>query len=232
MRWKLVIFDCDGVLVNSEPLYARAFTELVEGLGCRLLPGAALDLVRGKSLHDCLVLLESRMTITVPDDFEKRFRQRVSELLRTDLSTIDGIETTLDLLPVPYCVASNSPLAVVTAMLTSVGLIGRFCARIYSAHAAGRWKPDPYVFLHAAASLQVEPCECAVVEDSEAGISAALAADMGVFGYDPVSVLQAHKRVRCFSNMSDLPVLLGVDNASVAERVRHSADPYVQSEQQ
>jgi HAD superfamily hydrolase (TIGR01509 family) len=211
MQWQCVIFDCDGVLVNSETLYADILAEMSAELGLALTRSAALTLARGRALADCIREIEARISRPVPSDFEKTFRLRCSDIFQSQLRAIEGIDDVLNRIPVPYCIASNSPLGSTRSMLRITGLSKHFGNRIYSSHQVRRWKPDPGVFLYAAARMSVEPQACAVIEDSEAGVKAAVAARMGVFVYTPppgVNELWTRGAGITFSRMSDLPDLL------------------------
>jgi HAD superfamily hydrolase (TIGR01509 family) len=174
-----VIFDCDGTLVDSETLSAEVFSELLAGLGHAAEPGEILLAFRGRQLATCIAELRARFG-TIPADFEAAFRARTFEVYRERLREIAGAAELLGALVHPVCVASNAPRAKIELCLEATGLARFFGGRIYSAYEVGAWKPDPGLFLHAAAAMGAAPARCLVVEDSEAGVVAARAAGMRV----------------------------------------------------
>jgi HAD superfamily hydrolase (TIGR01509 family) len=210
MSWRCIIFDCDGVLVNSECVYASVFAQMASNLGAPLTFLASLELVRGRPLPNCIQDLENIIGRPVPNDFERRFRSRCSRQFRSRLSAIEGVEVALSQLSVPYCVASNSPLNKIILMLKTVELFHYFRDRIYSGYELRKWKPDPALFLNAATQMGFQPFECAVVEDSEIGVSAARVAGMGVFALaeQPYAKRLQANGALTLPKLSNLPELL------------------------
>jgi HAD superfamily hydrolase (TIGR01509 family) len=174
-----IIFDCDGTLVDSEGVQAEVFSELLAGQGWTLGAADCLAAFRGRRLAACMAELETRFG-KLRHDFETAFRARAGELLMTQLREIEGATALLDALAHPICVASNAPRAKIEMCLAITGLGRFFGERIFSAYEVGAFKPDPGLFLHAAAAMRAEPARCLVVEDSEPGVVAALAAGMPV----------------------------------------------------
>lgn len=174
-----LIFDCDGTLVDSEGLQAEVFSEFAAAMGGELSAADALAAFRGRRFTDCMADLEARFGALRPN-FEPAFRARTAVLLRERLREIDGASAMLAALTLPMCVASNAPRAKLELCLATTGLARFFGDRVFSAYEVGRWKPDPGLFLHAAQAMGVEPSRCLVVEDSEPGVVAALAAGMQV----------------------------------------------------
>lgn len=180
-----VIFDCDGTLVDSEPLSALVFAEALAEHGLSITPAAALEAFRGRRFALCVAMAEGMLGRTLPPDFEPMLRDRTAAAFRERLRPIDGAGALLATMPLPFCVASNAPRAKTELALTLTGLRPFVGERIFSAYDVGAWKPDPGLFLHAAAALGLPPADCLVVEDSEAGVMAGLAAGMRVVALLP-----------------------------------------------
>jgi phosphoglycolate phosphatase len=208
---KLVIFDCDGVLVDSEPIVNRVFVELLSEIGWFLTYEQAAQLFVGKSSATCLEIVEQKLGKPVPPDFLDRCREREVDALNRELKSVSGIESVLENLTLPKCVASNSSLRHVHLVLQLTGLIHHFNDKLFSAAQVERPKPFPDVYLHAAQQMGISPDQCVVIEDSVPGVQAGCAAGMKVFGYaqqsdrDALVTAGAHL---IFDQMSDLLELL------------------------
>lgn len=176
----LVIFDCDGTLVDSEVVAAQAWSEQVAGYGVELSAEEALARFRGVSMTWCLAHIEQLRGQALPQDFERQLRAHMAQLLEQHLQPINGALDMVEKLHLPFALASNAPHHKIELCLRVTGLLPHFAGRIFSAYDVQRWKPDPALFLHAAAQLGVAPEHCAVVEDSLPGIQAGLAAGMKV----------------------------------------------------
>ncbi len=183
VKFQAVIFDCDGVLVDSETLACRVLVEYVAELGLTLALEEAIALFKGRKMAESVVDVEQRLGRAVPDGFVPNFRARCAEAFQTHLKPIPGVEIVLRTLSVPFCVASSGPREKMELTLGITGLRAYFENRIFSAYEVGSWKPDPGLFLHAAQALNIRPRVCAVVEDSLPGVQAGVAAGMTVFGY-------------------------------------------------
>ena len=208
MGIELVIFDCDGVLVDSEGITTGAYIDCLADVGLTWRHEEAIEHFRGGRLADVVAQAEAELGRPLPPDFTQTFRAVLFERLRRDVRPVTGIVEALDALPYPVCVASNGPRAKMDATLGSTGLMVRFVGRVFSAYEVGCFKPEPGLFLHAAATLGARPERCAVVEDSDAGVRAAVAAGMHALAYDGHGVgLKAEGATR-FSDMRDLPALL------------------------
>ena len=198
-----VIFDCDGVLVDSEPTSNRVLAELLTEVGLPTTTEESMATYMGKSWVTNLELIEERLGKPPPDDFTARYRA-LCDVALADVQPVDGILEVLDALDLPSCVASSGPHVKMAVTLGVTGLLARFEGRIFSAvdlpH--GRGKPAPDLFLHAAREMRFDPKTTAVVEDSEPGVEAGVAAGMQVFGYR----IDAPTR---FEHMRELPELLG-----------------------
>ncbi len=185
-RFDLVIFDNDGVLVDSEPIANGILAELLTSYGLAMTTEGCIERYLGSTLARVRALVEAELGHPIPDDFETTYRATVYPRLAESVTAIRGVATVLDRLDadgVATCVASSAIHQRIQITLTTAGLIDRFEGRLFSAEDVGRGKPAPDLFLHAAASLGVAPGRCAVVEDSPAGVEAANAAAMTAFGY-------------------------------------------------
>ena len=202
-----LIFDLDGTLVESEGLCNQAFLELLPELN---EPVTALARrYRGKKLSVIIADIELRIGRALPREFETRYRERVAELFDCGLQPVAGVEAMLQQTSGPRCVASSAPRSKIEKALRLTRLSTYFGDRIFSSYEVGSWKPEPQLFLHAAASMGFEPPHCVVVEDSEVGVEAALSAGMRVLRYAPDSEQDIASNCRSFSRMEELPGLLG-----------------------
>ncbi len=178
----LLIFDCDGVLVDSEGLSCQLDAELLTEFG---VPYTAEDVARefiGVSLKDQIARIKGEHGITLPADFSERLNRRLFARFETDLKPIEGVREAILALPVPRCVASSSVPERIALSLRVTGLSDLF-DHIFSATQVPRGKPAPDLFLHAAAQMGVGAEECVVIEDSTAGVQAAVAAGMRIIGF-------------------------------------------------
>ena len=205
-----VIFDCDGVLVDSEPIAMSVWVEMAAEHGYSLGFADALTAFRGGEMRRCIAHFEGLLGGSVKADFVADFRTRSAARFEAELLPIAGIHPVLDKLTVPFCVASNGPEEKMAVSLRICGLMHYFRDRIVSAYRVGFFKPDPGLFLAAAQRLGVEPQRCAVVEDSLPGVQAGIAAEMSVFAYcEPhESELFSRQGAHPFSQMSALLGLL------------------------
>ncbi len=202
--FKLVIFDCDGVLVDSEPIANRTFAEEVRKLGIPFSDQEAQTEFPGTTLAKCIEYVEKKFQIKLPEDIGPRFRARSFINFTNELKPVEGVKDILDRIKIPTCVASNGPKNKMIHNLGIVQFLSYFEEKLYSAYDIQRFKPDPGIFLHAADQLGVSPRECIVVEDSIHGFEAGLAAGMKVFGYAPHHHINRLQEVSYFSTMLDL----------------------------
>lgn len=210
----LVIFDCDGVLVDSEPLQLRALLDVAATVGFVMSLPTAIDRFRGAKMADVVRTIEEQIGHPTPADFVTTVRARQAEAFARELRAVDGVREALERLPMPCCVASSGPVEKVRLSLTITGLLDRFADHIFSSYQIGSWKPEPGLFLHAAASMGFAPKETVVVEDSILGVRAGVAARMRVLGYaDRARAPElAAAGAEVFAAMSDLPgLILGTD---------------------
>jgi HAD superfamily hydrolase (TIGR01509 family) len=213
----LVIFDCDGVLVDSETLALgcarRAFSEL----GVELSAERARDLFLGLSQPAMRATARAGLGLELPDGFETRLTRLTVEAFERELKGVEGLREALEGLAVPVCVASSSSPERIRASLQIVGYTDLFPGTVFSASEVARGKPAPDLFLHAAAQLGVLPDKCLVIEDSAPGIEAAGRAGMTAFGFTG-GAHAAGERYReklreagaqtIFDDMSELPLLI------------------------
>ncbi len=210
--YKLIIFDCDGVLVDSEPLAAAVISEMAAELGLNIPQAEAEQRFNGRKVGEWIKELEAAAGRPLADSFIPEFRHRSALKFAAELKAVPGVKTLLEHLPIPFCLASSGPLSKINQTLTKTELLPYFAGRIFSGYEVGAWKPDPALFLHAAAACNTPAQDCAVVEDSRVGVEAGLAAGMTVFHYQPRDQVQlpAHERLVKFTSMQTLPSLLNL----------------------
>jgi len=180
---QLVIFDCDGVLVDSEPLSLQVLVEGLASIGYAIDEATAAERFLGHSFAAVQGMLRDELGFDLPTDRVEAMRLSLFERFRRELKPIPGIVEALDRLSIPCCVASSSLPERIRVSLEVTGLLARFTPNIFSAAMVQRGKPAPDLFLHAAARMGVEPGACLVIEDSAPGIVAAHSAGMRVFAF-------------------------------------------------
>lgn len=183
MQPKLIIFDCDGVLVDTEAISTGTIAQLARNLGINISNQEAIETFAGTSLNFVKSFLEERLGGKLPEDFEPIYRKKSFEEFERSLQPIPGIHEVVQNLKIPFCVASNAPTYKVEFNLKLTNLYPYFKDKIFSAYQVEKWKPDPTLFMTAAKTMGFHPSECIVVEDSPAGVQAAIAAEMKVLGY-------------------------------------------------
>jgi HAD superfamily hydrolase (TIGR01509 family) len=179
---KAIIFDCDGVLVDSESLSNGVLLDMASEVGVDLDEAFAVTHFAGKALSVIFQEIAARSDQQLPLDFEQKFRQRTFEAFKQHLKPIEGIHALLDILKLPYCVASSGPVNKIELNLKLTGLYDYFKGNIYSSYQINSWKPNPDIFLHAATQMGFLPNQCLVVEDSLAGVHAAKSGGFPVVG--------------------------------------------------
>lgn len=208
----LVIFDRDGVLVDSERLSIEVDRRVLADLGWTLSREEILHRFVGRSSAHFRSEIEAHLGRSLAGDWETPYRPWYVDAFERELTAVPGIEAALDELSVTTCVASSGAHAKIRRTLGLTGLLPRFEGRIFSADDVQNGKPAPDLFLHAADRLGIVPDRCAVVEDSRFGVQAARAAGMRVFGYagglTPAEWLE-REGATVFTDMSGLPSLLG-----------------------
>jgi HAD superfamily hydrolase (TIGR01509 family) len=209
--FELVIFDCDGVLVDSERIAVRVEAEYLAELGWPLSQAEIVDRFMGRTTEYMDEAVEAQLGSRLPGDWKDQLQRRYREAFAAELVPVDGVLEVLDQLSVPTCVASSGSHDKLRFTLGHTGLYGRFEGRIFRGYEVANGKPAPDLFLHAAARMGAEPARCAVVEDSRYGVLAARAAGMRAFGYagglTPAGRLEGEGTV-VFEDMRELPRLL------------------------
>lgn len=184
---ELVIFDCDGVLVDSEPLSIDVLVRVLRSAGVEMDAEEAIERFLGKSLMTMTRILHDEFGLKVDERFLEEMRHDLYQRFETELQPIAGISGVLDRLDIRHCVASSSQMERIRLSLTITGLIDRLEPHLFSATMVTNGKPAPDLFLHAADAMHVAPEKCIVIEDSPAGIVAAKAAGMRVFAFTGAS---------------------------------------------
>ena len=179
----LVIFDCDGVLVDSEIISVSVDQKVLADLGWSISLEEITERFLGRSHAHFLEVVEDYLQRKLPDAWEDKYQHLYRDALNQDLQLVDGIVEALEAIELPTCVASNGSHSKMEFTLKRTELWSRFEGRIFSASDVARGKPAPDLFLHAASALGFQPSQCVVVEDSPAGVEAALASNMKVIAY-------------------------------------------------
>jgi len=212
--YALLILDCDGVVVDSEPITLRVLWQMLVSLGLHVELDACADLFTGLTFEKITERIEESLQKPLPKTFLSEYLERTFSALASELKPVGGIEAALekiDKINLPYCIASNGPHAKIKKTLGITSMFSRFDGRIFSAADVPRAKPFPDLFLFAAKHFSVEPASCLVVEDSAGGVIAAKAAGMTAFGFcarTPREKLEAAGADRVFADMHQLPSLI------------------------
>lgn len=183
MLQPLIIFDCDGVLVDSEPISIAVLCEVITGAGCAIDEATAYRLFLGRSMTTISETLVEQFGLRFTDVHLAEIRRQLFDLFRRELKAVMGVREALLALPNPRCVASSSKPERIRLSLEVAGLLDLLAPSIYSATMVKRGKPAPDLFLHAAREMGAPPGDCIVIEDSPAGIEAAKNAGMRVFAF-------------------------------------------------
>ena len=207
----LIIFDCDGVLVDSEVLSCRCLSEVLAGHGIGLGLDQALDLFLGRSMTAVLDHYKTLERLN-PEQFSAELREGVRAAFLSALCPIEGVNSVLEGLQIPHCVASSSDFERVSFSLSLTGLAPHFDGRLYTSQMVERGKPAPDLFLHAADQMRADPRRTLVIEDSVSGVMAGKAAGMTVWGFvggshyqsrDGKAILHQAGADRVFGRMAD-----------------------------
>jgi HAD superfamily hydrolase (TIGR01509 family) len=207
----LVIFDCDGVLVDTERIAVRIDVMVLAQLGWPMTEAEVVQRFMGRSDEEMTADIEAHLGRRLPASWEEPFRHLYRQAFEAELEPVAGVVEALDAIATPTCVASSGTHEKIRFTLGLTGLYERFAGRIFSVSEVARGKPAPDLFLHAAGRMGVPPGQCAVVEDSRYGVDAARAAGMRAFGYAgglaPKGSLAGPHTV-VFEDMRELPRLL------------------------
>jgi HAD superfamily hydrolase (TIGR01509 family) len=218
----LIIFDCDGVLVDSEPLAMRVLLETIAAEGVTIDPDTGFREFLGRSLSTVVDNLNAAYGLHLTEAALARMRANLYALYRRELKPMAGLIDALAEIDIPACVASSSQMERIRVSLSLTGLIHRFDPSIFSAAMVHHGKPAPDLFLYAAAAMGIDPAACLVIEDSPAGIVAAQRAGMRVFAFlggghiEPSGLrreIEALHPTAIFDDMHDLPRLVETEAA-------------------
>lgn len=207
----LLIFDCDGTLIDSERILNEVFRQCLIDVGVEMSFDEVIAQFQGYSITYCLNKAEGMFNLSFDKQYvSQKYEELGAQALRESIRPIPGVAEALNLLPHRRCVASGSSHEHIRLGLSGAGIFHHFEGSIFSASDVERGKPEPDLFLHAASEMGVEPAQCVVVEDTTAGVKAAVAAGMKVLGFadltpeSDLSELGAHT----FTSMEQLPHLL------------------------
>ncbi|MYN13077.1 HAD-IA family hydrolase [Pusillimonas sp. TS35] len=222
-----VLFDCDGVLVDSEPITNRVLAQILGEMGWSISHEECMRIFTGKAVRDEAALIAARTGVQIDDAWTAQFRQRRNDALDRELTEIPGAPKAVRelhaMLNGRIAVASGADLHKVRLQLTKVGLVDCFGSRVFSGQDMPRSKPFPDVYLAAAQALGVPAVRCAVVEDTVTGATAGVAAGATVFGYSPgnaghsdADALRATGVHFVFTDMAELPALMAAHASGAA----------------
>jgi HAD superfamily hydrolase (TIGR01509 family) len=212
----LIIFDCDGVLVDSEVISCRAHAEVLSRHGYPITQEQVFDRFLGRSTRQANIEVEAELGRALPDDFHVQLQDEQFRSFEADLQAVPHIHSALDAIVQPVCVASSGSQQRMRLTLGRTRLYDRFAPNIFSSSQVVNGKPAPDLFLFAAGQMNAAPERCIVVEDSVAGISGAVAAGMTVLGFHGGShcrsghgeSLRAVGAAATFDDMRQLPDLI------------------------
>lgn len=222
-----VLFDCDGVLVDSEPITNRVLVEMLGELGWVLTAEESMRIFVGKAVKDEAAQIEANTGFKITSEWLSGFWVRRNAALDRDLVEIPGaplaVRALHKALDGRIACASGADRGKVVLQLEKIGVLDAFEGRIFSGHETPRSKPFPDVYLAAAKALGVDPTRCAVIEDTVTGATAGVAAGATVFGYSPgglshsgADALRAAGVTQVFTDMAELPVVLACYSATLA----------------
>ncbi|MBE8726199.1 HAD family hydrolase [Flavobacterium hungaricum] len=182
MEVKCIIFDCDGVLVDTEKIGNGILLEMASKYGFKMEIEDAYRDFNGRKLKECFHHIEEAIQAKLPESFEAEYREKSFEAFKTQVKPMEGVVSFIENLKIPYCVASSGPVEKIRLNLEVAGLLDKFENKIFSSYQINSWKPDPGIFLYAANEMGFEVNECIVVEDSKAGVKAGIQGGFRVFG--------------------------------------------------
>lgn len=219
MKFEAILFDCDGVLVDSEPLTIGVLRDMLEEAGWPLTLAACMDIFVGRTVRSEAALIEERtgrpLTDAWMDTFYARRNVALEERLTAIAGAVDAVRAVHAQLDGRIACASGADRFKVELQLQKVGLMPFFAGRVFSGHEMPRSKPAPDVYLAAAAALGIDPARCLVVEDTVTGVTAGVAAGATVVGYSPSPIghgspeaLRAAGATHVMTDMAELPGLL------------------------
>ena len=206
----LVIFDCDGVLVDSEPISNQVLADLLTEIGLPTTLEQSLKLFLGKSWKDNFLIIQKRLGRSPPQKLYEIYTERMYQAFEAELKPISGIESSLDQISLKTCVASSGPHMKIRKTLEITGLLPRFENHIFSADDVEKGKPAPDLFLHACEKMESKSYSSVVVEDALPGVRSAVSAGMMVLAYTPYGDVNNFKKhgAITFEDMIELPNIL------------------------
>ena len=215
-NFDLIIFDCDGVLVDSEVISCRAHAETLTRHGYPITADEVLNRFLGVSDREARLMIENEIGRKLPNDFESQVKQATLQFYADDLRAISYVGEAIAAIGLPKCVASSGTPEKIRHGLTCAGLYDQLAPHIFSASEVKRGKPAPDLFLFAAEQMQAAPAQCLVIEDSIPGVTGAVAAGMTVLGFHGGShcppghggTLRAAGAIMTFEDMRQLPDLI------------------------
>lgn len=208
---KCILFDCDGVLVDSEPIALSTLVNLATSSGVDIDLEFATRYFKGNSFQEVTAIIEYFRKKPLPTNFEQTYRSVTFDRFQKELTSITGISELIPQLTIPYAVVSSGPRNKIRFNLELTDLLQHFEGHIFSCYDLQKWKPDPAIYIHAAEQMGFDPAECLVIEDSLMGVQAGAASGARVYAY----AAQAHNEealaetgATLFYNMLDLLELL------------------------
>lgn len=212
-NYKCIIFDCDGVLVDSEVLGSQVFVDLANDYGAGIDIDYAMQNFKGGHLKDSIRQIEEIIAKPLPESFVADYRKRSYEVFKNELQPIEGIKNVLDSSEIPFCTASSGPMQKITENLKTTGLFSYFEGNIFSCYDIEKWKPDPAIYLLAAKTMGYEVEDCLVIEDSMAGVMAAKNGGFDVYGYDSLDEdILTENCTKIFHRMDELALMINNSN--------------------
>ena len=210
MSVRCVFFDCDGTLVDSERLCTQAYVNTFAQFGAELSLQEMFEKYKGVKLYDIIADVCAEHALNASkEEIEPVYRKEVARLFDEQLQPIAGAKALLEQIAVPVCVVSNGTVGKMQHSLGLTGMLSFFDDRLYSGYTISSWKPDPALMFHAAKAMSVPVTQCILVDDSEAGAKAGIAAGIPVFYYcaDAHNKPLDHPLVTTFDDMAQLPAL-------------------------
>jgi len=209
-KYDCIIFDCDGVLVDSELIGNQVMINMANELGANIDLEYAYTHFKGNALKRCIENIAALSKKELPANFESEYRRRSFEKFKEEIQPIDGILEVIKQLKIPFCVASSGPEHKIRLNLELTGLLPYFDHKIFSCYSINTWKPNPEIFLWAAKTMGFSPQRCLVIEDSLIGVEAAINGGFDVYGFtahDYKRELEA-KATKTFNHMNELVPLI------------------------
>lgn len=182
-KYKCIIFDCDGVLVDSEPIGNQVLVDMANGYGADIDLDYAFKHFKGGSIYTCRDKIQALVNQPLSQDFIAEYRRRSYSAFKEQIQPVEGVKEVIESLSIPFCVASSGPTEKIRLNLELTGLLPYFEDNIFSCYTIEKWKPEPDVFIWAAKTMGFKPEDCVVIEDSLTGIQAAKAGGFDVFGF-------------------------------------------------